>query len=530
MRQGGEDHVVVVLIQALLVLGAIDGAQADADADAREVFRVGLEDAFQVRVDQQDFKLQRLATGIHQTLARQRPAGLLQQQQGAAQGVPRDAGAGGLRHAKRLGKELGWQLLTIGRKQQPLAAFRLAGGRELAVGVIAAGADIGIVEQGAVGPLEVEQQAHGLAHLALGKQRAAGVHHQRLGLRRNLVGDFGADHFAAFDVRELVAVGPVLGLMLDIEIELPGFEGFEGDVAVAVELHLDPIEIVLAAVDGQLLAPPILHPFKHHAPAGYDLGDAVRPAAQWRGVGGGLEVAVLPVMLGQDWQFAQVQDQQWIVGLLEHEADAMAAKDVDPFNVLQVGAVLRVALLDQQAVGKGHVVSGDRHTVVKGRFGAQVEHHPAAVFAVLDGAGDQPVTGGRLVTGRVVLTAAGHQRLVQLTDAVLGEVGCRRRAAALEGVRVEGVEGAESHDPHATALGGVRVHPGKVGKAGGVLEFTELGIAMTFAQVGEGAHAHGQAGEQQEGTHQAQNPIHGRLFGFLNLTVTACIDRKKTGF
>ena len=38
MRQGGEDHVVVVLIQALLVLGAIDGTQADVNADACEVF------------------------------------------------------------------------------------------------------------------------------------------------------------------------------------------------------------------------------------------------------------------------------------------------------------------------------------------------------------------------------------------------------------------------------------------------------------------------------------------------------------
>ena len=106
----------------------------------------------------------------------------------------------------------------------------------------------------------------------------------------------------------------------------------------------------------------------------------------------------------------------------------------------------------------------------------------------------------------------------------------RRRAIDLEGVRVERVECAKGHELYAASLWGVRVHPSKVGKAGGVLEFTELGIAMTFAQVGEGAHAHGQAGEQQEGTHQAQNPIHGRLFGFLNLTVTACIDRKKTGF
>ncbi|MNY55790.1 hypothetical protein D3C86_1917990 [compost metagenome] len=121
--------------------------------------------------------------------------------------------------------------------------------------------------------------------------------------------DLRTDHLAARNRRKAVAVGPVLRLLLDIEVELTGLEGFEGHMAVAVELHLDPIEVVLAAIDRQFLAPPILHPFEGQAAPRVDPGDAVRTAAQRRLEGGGLEVAILPVMLRQYRQFAQAQDQ-----------------------------------------------------------------------------------------------------------------------------------------------------------------------------------------------------------------------------
>ena len=248
--------------------------------------------------------------------------------------------------------------------------------------------------------------------MALGKQRSAGVHHQRLGLRGDFVRDFGADNVCAFDAWESIAIRPVFGLMLDIKIEFAGLECLEGNVAIAVELHLDLVEIVLAAVDRQFLAPPVFYPLKGQAATRFHLGDAIRPAAQWWRIGGGLEVAVFPVMLGQHRQFAQVQNQQWIVGLLKHKANAMAAENIDALNVLQIGAVLRVALLDQQAVGERHVVRGDWHTVVKHRLGAQIEHHPAAIVAVFNRASDQAIAGRRLVSGRIVLAAAGHQRLV----------------------------------------------------------------------------------------------------------------------
>ncbi len=76
LRQGHEDHVVVELVQALLVLGAVDGAQARVDADAGEVFAIGLENTLQARIDQQDFEAQRFALFIQQSVAGQLPAGI----------------------------------------------------------------------------------------------------------------------------------------------------------------------------------------------------------------------------------------------------------------------------------------------------------------------------------------------------------------------------------------------------------------------------------------------------------------------
>jgi hypothetical protein len=186
-------------------------------------------------------------------------------------------------------------------------------------------------------------------------------------------------------------------------------------------------------------------------------------------------------MLRQHRQLAQAQDQQRIAGAFEHEPDAPRIEDVDPQHFLQVGAVQRMAFLEQQAVGKRDVMGGDRRAIVETRFGAQVEHHPAAVLAVLHRLGNQAIAGGRFVAGRCVLAGADHQRLVELVDAVLQEIRRGDRAGALEGVRVERIEGAKRHHPQRAAFGRLRVDPVEVGKSGRVLERAELRITVAFA-------------------------------------------------
>ncbi len=208
-------------------------------------------------------------------------------------------------------------------------------------------------------------------------------------------------------------------------------------------------------------------------------------------------------MLGQHRQFTQAQDQQRIARALEDKADSQWIENVDTQHFLQVGAVLRVTVLEQRPVGERHVIGGDGHAIVKPRFGAQVEHHPTAVFAVFHRLGDQAVARRRFITGRRVLAGADHQWFVQLIDAVLQEIGCGNRAAALERVGVERIEGAECHDSQDTALGRLRVDPVEVGESGRVLERAELRIAMAFADGCAGGRAQGQADqEQEEGTYQ----------------------------
>ena len=111
-----------------------------------------------------------------------------------------------------------------------------AGGREFTVGVIAHRTLVGAAEQRAVGPFKIKHQPQGFTHLGLAERRPPGIHEQALALGGDLMGDLRLDHIAAVDRREGVAGGPVLGLMLDINVEFTGLEGFKGHVAVAIEL------------------------------------------------------------------------------------------------------------------------------------------------------------------------------------------------------------------------------------------------------------------------------------------------------
>ncbi|MCY1420337.1 hypothetical protein D9M71_359530 [compost metagenome] len=385
---------------------------------------------------------------------------------------------------------------------------RQTAGRELAVGVIAHGALVGAAEQRAVGPFKVEHQPQRFTDLGVRESRTAAVHEQALGLGRDLMGNLRLDHLAAAYGGEVVAGVPVLRLVLDIDVEFTGLERLERHDAVAVELDLHAVEVVLAAIDRQVLAPVILDPFEDDLSSWRDRGDAIRPAAQRRLESGGLEVAAFPVVLRQHRHFTQAQDQQRIAGSLEHETDALRVEDVDPRHFLKAGAVQRMAFLEQHAIGERDVVGGDRRAVMEACFGTQVEHHPAAVLVVLHRLGNQAVAGRGLVTGRCVLPRADHQRFIELVDAVLQETRRGDRAGALEGVGVERVEGAKRHHPQSTALGRLRVDPVEVGKSGRVLERAELRITMAFADRRACGGAQGQADQEQgQGTLQIGDPI-----------------------
>lgn len=132
--EGHQDHVEVELVQALFVLGTVHGAQVRVDADAGQVFDIGLQDAFEVGVHQQQFHAQLLALAVHQPLAIEFPARLAEQGQGLAQGLAADAAPVGMADLVGLGEHLFRQLVTKWRQQQPFLAGGQAVRCELAVG------------------------------------------------------------------------------------------------------------------------------------------------------------------------------------------------------------------------------------------------------------------------------------------------------------------------------------------------------------------------------------------------------------
>ena len=156
----------------------------------------------------------------------------------------------------------------------------------------------------------------------------------------------------------------------------------------------------------------------------------------------------------------------------------------------------------QQSVGEGDVLGGNRLAVVKARFWPQVEYDPAAVVGKLQAFGNQAVGRVRLVTGGVVDAAAHHQRLVQLADAKLAKVAGVDRAGALEGVRVERVEGAAAHDPQGTALGRVRVDVVQMLEVGGVLGLAVERVTMLAVEGRPGGLGEGK--QQRQAQHSRQ--------------------------
>ncbi|MNT16134.1 hypothetical protein D3C72_1512230 [compost metagenome] len=114
--QGHQNHVEVELVQTLFVLGPVHGAQARIDADAGKIFDIRLQDPLQVRIDQQQLELQRVAFVVEQALTIEFPASLAEQVEGLAQGLAVDAAPVGMADFVGLGEQGGGQLLAIGRK------------------------------------------------------------------------------------------------------------------------------------------------------------------------------------------------------------------------------------------------------------------------------------------------------------------------------------------------------------------------------------------------------------------------------
>ncbi|MCY1536026.1 hypothetical protein D9M68_714630 [compost metagenome] len=114
-----------------------------------------------------------------------------------------------------------------------------------------------------------------------------------------VVVDLFLDQLATGHGGAVVGSGPVFRAAFQPVVELPGFQGFEGHGVVAVVIDPHAVEVVEAAVDRQILAPPVLDPFIANRASGFDFGNLVGAAAQRNLQIALAEVAFGPPVLGQ---------------------------------------------------------------------------------------------------------------------------------------------------------------------------------------------------------------------------------------
>ncbi len=92
------------------------------------------------------------------------------------------------------------------------------------------------------------------------------------------------------------------------------------------------VEVVEAATDRQVLAPPVGIAFERNAAPRVDLADAAS------------EIATLPPMFGKHWQGRDVQRQGAVFVVLEVETHGQRCFHFDAFDVGELRAITQAAL------------------------------------------------------------------------------------------------------------------------------------------------------------------------------------------
>ena len=193
--------------------------------------------------------------------------------------------------------------------------------------------------------------------------------------------------------REVVGRGPVARGILEAEVEIAGLEGLQCHRLVAIVVVDQPSDIVSADVDRYLATPVVVDALVDDAAARIDLGDPIGAGADQRIAGHRLEVAITPVMLGQDRHLAQDQRQFTAFAVTEVEVHGVAVDGGDAVDIAVVGAVEGLPLGGQRLEAEYHVLGVHGFAVMEARFGAQVELDPAPFGVQADTLGQEPIHG-----------------------------------------------------------------------------------------------------------------------------------------
>ena len=291
------------------------------------------------------------------------------------------------------------------------------------------GTVVGPVHDVLVGPFEIEGQDEGFAQPRVGELLAARVDEPALRARRRLVRQHFALHPSVTDRREIVARGPDARRELFAEQVVLAGEALEGDLAVAIVLVAEVVEVPLTARHREAGAPPILDALELDVAAGLEASDLVAARSERNFQRRFVERARLVVGAGEDRQ--RRQEQRHVARAFFGETDPHA-RIVDGLGTAEIAQELRddrVPLLLQDVERERDVVRGQLAAVVEARLRAHEKRVGLPVRRGAHRARSQPIHRVRLV-GR-----PHHERGERRVHA--------DRPIALEDVGVERIEGQE---------------------------------------------------------------------------------------
>ena len=279
---------------------------------------------------------------------------------------------------------------------------------------VALRAGVAAVEQVLVRPLEVERLGHRLAHQRIGEHRTARVHRVALHAGRQVVREVVLDHQPACHRGEIIGGRPVLRDVLAAQVDLAGLERFHRHGRIAEILDAHAIEVVGPLAGRPIHGPPVGPARIGDAASEFEVGDAIGAGSDRRIRQRPGEIAAIEEVLRQHRQAAEDQRQFPVLVRLEVEHHAARAFHHDVLHVRHLDAEAWPAMLQQRAIGPGHVLGGDRCAVGELRLRPQFETHPQLVGRQLDDLRDVTVAGRNLVGRR------REQALPQMADAGAG--------------------------------------------------------------------------------------------------------------
>ena len=237
-------------------------------------------------------------------------------------------------------------------------------------------------------------------------------------------------------------------------------------------------------VHRDITAPVLFSALVGNRAARLEIGNFVGAAAQWGLERSCAEVAIFPVVRGQDAQLAHYKRHFTVSSVLKLELHPAFVYGKDGIDIGVEGAEERNTLSGEGFEAEDDVGGADRHAVVPASLGVQFEDDPGAVRGHLHPSSELAVFGEWLILG------FGAEAVVEQERASGGDT--------LEDKRIEVVVGAYSGEADLAGFRGVGVDVVEVGEVGRIFGIAVEGQGVGMVDRGVGGSQRGAKQEQEK--------------------------------